>query len=191
MPQNLKFNSLTAAVHEQKKREANIRKAIPKAAMESALQTRRKIVRSKDVPVDRGEYKAGLEIRKVRMPGKGHDRIQIRLEANAPHSGVIEQGARPFYPPLAPLVEWAKRKAAELGIVKLGVGERFKGTASLNKRQNAEAERFARGVQQAIGRRGLPPHYPMLKHLPYALKRLDAAFKKHLTAIAKSGKDAG
>ncbi len=62
-----------------------------------------------------------------------------RLAVDAPHAAVVEDGARPFWPPLQPLVDWAQRK--------FGVDE-------------DEAEEIARNVQRKIATFGIEPrHY--------------------------------
>jgi len=59
-----------------------------------------------------------------------------RVAVDAPHAAVMENGARPFRPPLAPLVHWAKRK--------FGVNDK-------------EAKRIARAVQRKIATTGIAP----------------------------------
>jgi hypothetical protein len=171
------FGTPGEALRAQRAKEREVREAIFLAQGDSANATLRVV--SRNAPVDRGEYKAGLEVHRMRA------KKETRLEANAPHSGVLETGARPFWPPLAPLVEWAKRKAGDLGIVNVPAGKRFGGTASLTAAQSAEAENFARAVQRAIARRGLPARYPMRNALPFAMKALDKAFIRHLRRIAR------
>lgn len=60
------------------------------------------------------------------------------VEVDAPHAAPINNGTRPFYPPLAPLIAWAVRK--------FGVSE-------------AEAQRIARGVAKKIAAEGIAPRH--------------------------------
>jgi hypothetical protein len=172
------FPTPAAARKEQRAKEKEVREAIFLSQNTSALATLRKV--AKAIPADQGHFKAGLQVR-VRKKKK-----EVRLEANAPHSGVLEMGARPFWPPLQPLIEWARRKAADLGIVNLPEGKQFQGQASLTDDEGQAAESFARGVQRAIATRGLPARYPMRNQLPYAMKVLDRSFIQHLKRIAKT-----
>ncbi len=58
---------------------------------------------------------------------------------DAPHAAPIENGSRPFWPPLQPLIDWSMRK--------FGVSEK-------------EAEGIARAVQRKIAEEGIEPrHY--------------------------------
>lgn len=62
-----------------------------------------------------------------------------RIAVDAPHAAVMENGARPFWPPLDPLIDWAKRK--------FGVDDH-------------DAEVIAEGVQRKIAMFGIEPrHY--------------------------------
>ncbi len=67
---------------------------------------------------------------------------------DAPHAAVMNDGARPFRPPLGPLIIWAKRK--------FGVDER-------------EARRIARNVQRKIEAMGIEPRFFFDK----AMKRIN------------------
>ena len=59
-----------------------------------------------------------------------------RILVDAPHAAVMEWGARPFWPPLQPLIDWAQRK--------FGVDE-------------DEAEEIGRAVQLKIATFGIEP----------------------------------
>ena len=59
------------------------------------------------------------------------------VSVDAPHAPMIEYGTRPFFPPVAPLVEWAKRK----------------GFATTEE----EAKGVAFAVAKAISQRGIEP----------------------------------
>ena len=61
-----------------------------------------------------------------------------RIVVDAPHADVVERGARPFSPPIAPLQAWAMRK--------LGVTQ-------------ARAREIAFAVQAKIRRQGIAPRF--------------------------------
>lgn len=52
-------------------------------------------------PVDTGEYAASWDMTQTET--------SVILGNYAPHAPIIEYGARPFKPPLGPLLAWAKR----------------------------------------------------------------------------------
>lgn len=60
------------------------------------------------------------------------------VEVDAPHAAVSNDGARPFKPPIGPLVAWAQRK---FGL------------------SRSEAWRVARGVQKKIEAQGIEPRH--------------------------------
>lgn len=61
-----------------------------------------------------------------------------RISVDAPHAAIMEDGTRPFRPPLAPLVLWAKR--------------RFQVS-------DKEAKSIAWAVREAIAKRGIAPRH--------------------------------
>ncbi len=82
-------------------------------------------------PIDTGRLARSVEHSDLPRGG--------RLMVDAPHAAVMEWGARPFWPPLQPLIDWAKRK--------FGVDE-------------DEAEEIAEAVQRKIAMFGIEPrHY--------------------------------
>jgi len=58
---------------------------------------------AKESPVDTGLYAASWEVKK-----EGEDTVSFGN--TAPYAFVVEKGARPFSPPIQPLIEWAGRK---------------------------------------------------------------------------------
>lgn len=81
--------------------------------------------------VDRGELARSVEASSLPRGG--------RLDVDAPHAAAIENGTRPFWPPLQPLIDWAQRKF---------------------KVDEDEAEEIARAVQKKIAFVGIEPrHY--------------------------------
>ncbi len=81
--------------------------------------------------VDRGGLRNSVRVRK-RPKG-------ATLSVDAPHASVIEDGARPFFPPVAPLAEWARRKG-------------LAATAS-------EAQSIGFLIARAISKRGIEPRH--------------------------------
>ena len=166
----------------------HLKKLMHRAQLDAANATLPRVVRSS--PVDQGLYKLGWEVVET-LIGK-----EVQLRNDAPHAGIIELGARPFWPPFAPLYEWAKRKAGELhlaGLVSIGPQAfrktkagtlRYKGQAALNADDDKAIQSFARGVQHAIAKRGLPPRYIMAKQLPFAAKALHRAIVEYVEKVA-------
>jgi hypothetical protein len=146
------FPTPEAAMRHQRAKEREfVRKVIYPAQLKSAHATLRRVVMKS--PRDRGEYALGWEVKPIpgRVPG-------VNLENNAPHAGIIELGARPFWPPIGPLIEWARRKARDLGLD-----------------TESDIKGFAYAVQRAIARRGLPPRYIMRNQIPFAVVALRRA----------------
>jgi hypothetical protein len=193
------YGSPAAALAVQKKVERYIRRRLlPAAQYEAAKRSERKVSRSG--PRDTGAYRLGWETRR-RVGGRGARGSAPRVELvnTTPYSGIIEQGARPFWPPLAPLLEWARRKAGALALgghfslsarsftARKDGSLKFRGSASLNTEDSAEVMAFARGVQRKIARDGLPAHWIMRRHLPYARRYLQSATRRRLRELAIKG----
>lgn len=92
-----------------------------------------------------GQFKTRIRAEKT---GRGS-----RIVLDAPYAGIIELGARPHTPPLAPLYEWFMRK---VGL------------------SSSEAYKAARGLQQKIKRFGQAPTYFVRRRLS-VLRRILAA----------------
>jgi hypothetical protein len=197
------YPSAIVALETQKRVDELIRtQVIPISHFEAATKTLRKLRRAG--PVDRGDYRLGWSV-KVGRGSIGSSRKgasgapEVQLRNDAPHAGIIERGARPFWPPEQPLIDWAERKAGDLslaGFFEIAAGSfktrkdgslGYKGRASLKDDDKKQVRRFARAVRFAISRRGLPPHYIMRRHIPYTIIKLDKAVKKNLRALAEQG----
>lgn len=160
--------------------------AIEAAAVDAALATKR--VLEKASPKDTGIYAGSWDI-KWHSEGKAR---HLDLENDAPYAGVIELGTRPYWPPLQPLIDWAERKAGDIaqsGAFTLsknvtytrGDGSTgYRGRASLTDDDRATVERFARGVQAKIARKGLMPRYVMRKRIPFLRMALKRSFEEFL-----------
>ncbi len=113
--------------------EAAIIRGLRSAAMRGVTDVVEAINTAKPYPVvDRGEL-AG-SVGSSTLPKGG------RISVDAPHAAVMETGARPFWPPLQPLIDWALRK---------GLAE-----------DEDEAEDIARAIQKKFAFVGIEPrHY--------------------------------
>lgn len=87
------------------------------------------------------------------------------VEVDAPHAAIINNGARPFNPPIRPLVVWAMRK--------FGVTER-------------EAWRIAKGVAKKIAAQGIEPRFFFDKAMKRIEEIVDQEVQHELSALGKS-----
>lgn len=184
-----------SALTSQKEKDAYIRRTLlPQAAHEAALKTLRVVKRAS--PVDRGDYKAGWTVKRKR---RSTGAVETHLRNDSPHAGIIESGARPFWPPLEPLLRWAERKAGDLALSgrfdllpsawrenKKTGRVTYKGPASLRTDHEAVFE-FAVGVQRKIARKGIQGRFIMKKALPYTIRQLDRAVKRLFRKLEKGG----
>ena len=86
-------------------------------------------------PVDTGLYASSWDVEKV-------DENNIFFGNTAPYATIIELGARPFRPPIGPILAWASRK--------LSLPE-----------DHPRVRSFAFFVVKKIEKEGLEPHYIM------------------------------
>jgi hypothetical protein len=75
----------------------------------------------------------------------------------APHAGIIENGARPFTPPIKPLLAWAKRVLQD---------------HSQPPNYSDDVWRLAKGTQKAIAERGLRPQHIMENEIPVIMENI-------------------
>lgn len=87
----------------------------------------------------------------------------VRIGNFAPHAPIIENGARPFTPPIGPLLRWAKRKLRD---------------ASQPPNFSPQVWALARGTQMKIAREGMKPHKIMEKGLPIILENIRVELRK-------------
>jgi hypothetical protein len=93
------------------------------------------------------------------------------LYNDAPYAAVIELGSRPHWPPLAPILAWASRKA---GGITTGTGRplasrkggRPASTSTHTAGENAEIYAFAMAVQRHIARYGTKPKFVLRNAIP-------------------------
>jgi hypothetical protein len=94
-------------------------------------------------PVDTGLYAQSWDF--------SVDETSAILGNYAPHAAVIEYGARPFTPPLGPLLAWAKRVLRD---------------PSQPPGYSPEVQELARGTQKKIQREGFQPKHILENELP-------------------------
>lgn len=78
------------------------RKAMIKAAYDGQSEILDVISKMERPPVDLGMYRKGWKV--------GRRKDGAELENSVPYASVIEEGARPHWAPLQPLIEWVTRK---------------------------------------------------------------------------------
>jgi hypothetical protein len=123
------------------------------------LQKQRKgvtsgIARSIPTLVERSPVDTGLY---AQSWGFTSDETKAVLGNYAPHAPIIEFGARPFTPPLKPLLEWAKRVT---------------GSASQPPAYDDHVQALARYTQQKIAREGIKPRHILENALPAILENI-------------------
>ena len=126
--------SLSRFARRVAKLDDQMRDAVIAALRKSALQLDRRVLeeidRAKPHPaVDRGELRNSRSVRDTPLGAF--------VSVDAPHAGIIENGTRPFFPPLEPIKEWVLRKQIA--------------------NTDEEAARIARLIVQKIGRDGIEP----------------------------------
>ena len=105
--------------------------------------------------VDRGQFKNAWESKPMFFGA------QIRN--GAPYAGFIEQGTRPHFPPLKPILAWVMRK---------------------HKMSEEDAYPIARAVQAKIGRSGTKPKFIMKDILPKIKRVWQDEVSREIEAIS-------
>lgn len=100
-------------------------------------------------PVDTGLYASSWEMTE--------DEVSVTIGNTAPYAGIIEDGARPFTPPLAPLLAWAKRVT---------------GDGSQPPHYSPKVQAIARAVQQKIAREGMKPRHVLQNAIPGIIENI-------------------
>ena len=85
------------------------------------------------------------------------EETKVVLGNYAPHAGIIERGARPFTPPIQPLLAWAKRVLQD---------------PSQPPDYSSEVWALARGTQAKIAIEGMKPRHVLEKALPGIIARV-------------------
>lgn len=123
------------------------------AAVRGIQRSLPKIV--EDSPVDTGQYAASWGFNET-------ERGAI-IGNFAPHAAIIEEGARPFTPPIKPLLAWAKRVLKD---------------PSQPPEYSDEVWRLAKGTQKKIAEYGMQPQHILEKNIPYIIDNIRKEFEK-------------
>lgn len=126
-----------------------------KATVAGVAQSIPDLVRAS--PVDTGLYAASWDF--TEEEGK------VILGNYAPHAAIIEYGARPFTPPLAPLLAWAKRVLND---------------SSQPPDYSPQVKSLAFAVQAKIKREGMKPKQIMQNAIPQIIENIKAEYKRVL-----------
>jgi len=97
-------------------------------------------------PVDTGEYAASWDLTPTET--------SIILGNYSPHAPIIEKGARPFTPPIGPLLAWAKRVLKD---------------SSQPPNYSSEVWGLAIGTQKKIAKHGMEPKHVLENMIPVIL----------------------
>ncbi len=81
----------------------------------------------------------------------------------APHAAIIEHGARPFTPPIKPLLEWAKRVLKD---------------PSQPPNYSEHVWALAKGTQKKIAAQGIKPRHILENALPQIIDNIREEFRK-------------
>ena len=100
-------------------------------------------------PVDTGEYASSWDFLETEK--------SLILGNFSPHAPIIEFGARPFTPPIGPLLAWAKRVLQD---------------ASQAPNYSGEVWALAKGVQNKISQEGMMPKHVLQKALPVIIQNI-------------------
>ena len=105
-------------------------------------------------PVDTGLYAASWDFTV--------EERAVVLGNTAPHAPIIERGARPFKPPIQPLLAWAKRVL---------------GDSSQPPKYSPNVWRLAVGTQKKIMKEGMQPKHIMERNLPMIIEKIREEFE--------------
>jgi hypothetical protein len=158
-------------------RERGIERAVKRAA-----RVGRRVVQQ-NIPVAFGELRESVHV------------DGTRIVVDAPHAAPVETGSRPHMPPLEPLLNWVKLRAAQ-GLLTERQRGRLPGATTRARAEGLAAQihamekdgavdadapmRIARAIQQAISRRGTKPHWYARMSLPEIREALDAFIREEL-----------
>lgn len=106
-------------------------------------------------PVDQGLYAASWDITITEE--------SAILGNYAPHAPIIEHGARPFTPPIGPLLAWAKRVLRD---------------PSQPPEYSHEVWALARGTQRKIQDVGMAPRHVLQKMIPDIIRNIRREFEQ-------------
>lgn len=117
-------------------------------------------------PVDTGLYAASWDFTVTEK--------SVILGNHAPYAGVIEYGARPFTPPLAPLLAWAKRVLT--GQVDEN-GDKIE-TGQPESGYSPEVRALAIATQRKIAQFGMAPRHVLENAIPGIIENIRQELRK-------------
>ena len=106
-------------------------------------------------PVDTGQYASSWDMTVT-------EKAMI-IGNFAPHAPIIEFGARPFTPPIKPLLEWAKRVLQD---------------PSQPPNYSEEVRTLAYGTQKRIAKYGMRPRHVLTNMLPKIIDNIRKEFER-------------
>lgn len=106
-------------------------------------------------PVDTGLYAQSWQFSELET--------SLILGNTAPHASIIERGARPFRPPLTPLLAWAKRVLQD---------------PSQPPDYSSRVWALAIGTRNKIEREGIQPRHVLEKAIPMIIENIRQEMKK-------------
>lgn len=115
----------------------------------------------KDSPIDTGQYAASWQVQRV-------SEESVVLLNSAPHASVVEYGARPFTPPIGPLLAWAKRMLQD---------PQTPDDPTNPNDYSKEVRSLAFAVQAKIAREGIAPKHTVEKNMEAILANIVAEWK--------------
>lgn len=132
-----------------KARQDEYKKAVIRACIDSLPML------AEASPVDTGQYAASWDV----FVGE----LSVAVGNYAPHAAIIEYGARPFRPPIGPLLAWAKRVLKD---------------PSQPPKYSSKVWALATATQKAIQSRGLPPKHVMENSIPAIINQIKLELEK-------------
>lgn len=136
----------------KKEPERHMKEARP-AVRRALLQSIPDLV--KKSPIDTGLYASSWDMTETEK--------SLILGNFAPHAAVIEFGARPFTPPIAPLLAWAKRVL---------------GDPSQPPDYSPKVRSLAYGVRDKIRKQGMMPRHILKNEIPNIVMRIKKELQK-------------
>lgn len=106
-------------------------------------------------PVDTGKYASSWEFSETE--------VSAILGNTAPHAVIIENGARPFTPPIGPLLQWGKRVLKD---------------STQPPNYSPQVWALAKSVQAKITREGIKPKHILENALPTIIANIKEEFEK-------------
>jgi hypothetical protein len=135
----------------------NTERAVIRGLQAGAMRVKVEVVReiNRQGLVDIGDLRNSVNLT--------HHTDGATVSVDSPHAAPLEYGARPFYPPLAPLAAWALRK----------------GLASDEK----QAMGIARGIAGKFATQGFPPRAFFRTAVQTAMPAVRAEINRACTAV--------